>query len=133
MKTPERFRKGEMTMHNTKLPANRSRAAFLWLAIAAATLALMRPAITFAAPNVFEAAGSAPADIQLAIAEFRSFLGGDDNRVGGSFPGGRREINWDGVPDRFAAPNNLPADFFNSINHSPRGVVFFTPGSGFQV
>jgi len=120
-----------MTMHNTKLPANRSRAAFLWLAIAAATLALMRPAISFAAPNVFEAAGSAPADIQLAIAEFRSFLGGDDNKVGGSFPEGRREINWDGVPDRFAAPNNLPANFFNQ--NSPRGVVFFTPGSGFQV
>jgi hypothetical protein len=43
----------------------------------------------------------------------------------------RREINWDGVPDSFSAPNNLPANFFN-VN-SPRGVVFSTPGSGFQV
>ena len=49
----------------------------------------------------------------------------------GSIGGLRREINWDGVPDVRAAPNNLPADFFN-VN-SPRGVVFSTPGSGFQV
>ena len=35
------------------------------------------------------------------------------------------------VPDALAAPNNLPANFFN-VN-SPRGVVFSTPGTGFQV
>jgi hypothetical protein len=35
------------------------------------------------------------------------------------------------VPDALAAPNNLPANFFN-VN-SPRGVVFATPGTGFQV
>jgi hypothetical protein len=43
----------------------------------------------------------------------------------------RREINWDGVPDPAAAPNLLPNDFFN-VN-SPRGVVFSTPGLGFEV
>ena len=112
-------------------PGNRSKARLARLSFAVATLALMTPAIAFAAPLVFEAAGSAPTDIQGAIAEFRSFLGGDDNKVGGSFQEGRREINWDGVPDRFAAPNNLPANFFNK--NSPRGVVFFTPGTGFQV
>ena len=93
-------------------------------------LALAWPAITFAAPVVFEASGSAPADIQAAFQDFRDFLG-DNNGVGGTFQGGRREINWDGVPDAFAAPNNLPANFFNK--NSPRGVVFFTPGSGFQI
>ena len=41
------------------------------------------------------------------------------------------KINWDGVPDALAAPNNLPANFFN-VN-SPRGVTFSTPGTGFQV
>ena len=34
-------------------------------------------------------------------------------------------------PDAFSAPNLLPADFFN-VN-SPRGAVFATSGSGFQV
>jgi hypothetical protein len=91
---------------------------------------LLVPAITTAAPVVFEASGSKPAHLQAAVDGFRAFLG-DNNGVGGTFPDGRREINWDGVPDGFSAPNNLPANFFNA--NSPRGVVFFTPGTGFQV
>jgi hypothetical protein len=35
------------------------------------------------------------------------------------------------VPDAFSAPHDLPANFFNA--NSPRGAVFFTPGTGFQV
>jgi hypothetical protein len=108
--------------------SNKPRVTFAWLTVA---VALAWPAITFAAPVVFEASGSAPADIQAAFQDFRDFLGGANNGVGGTFQGGRREINWDGVPDAFAAPNNLPANFFNK--NSPRGAVFFTPGSGFQV
>ena len=111
--------------------SNPRQAGHAWLAVAFAATALAWPAITSAAPVVFEASGSAPADIQTAFQEFRDFLGGNNNGVGGSFSDGRREINWDGVPDAFAAPNNLPANFFNK--NSPRGVVFFTPGSGFQV
>lgn len=99
-------------------------------AIAVAAVMLTSPAITFAKPVVFSAAGKAPSDIQASVDAFRNFLG-TNNGVGNTFPGGRREINWDGVPDAFAAPNNMPANFFNK--NSPRGAVFFTPGSGFQV
>jgi hypothetical protein len=99
-------------------------------AIALAAVLLSLPTSAVAAPVVFEAAGASPPDILTAVNDFRDFLG-RNNGVGGTFPDGRREINWDAVPDAFSAPNNLPANFFNS--NSPRGVVFFTPGTGFQV
>lgn len=69
--------------------------------------------------------------VPTAQAGFRANLGTLNPNVAGSFGSGHRIINWDGVPDAFSAPNNLPADFFN-VN-SPRGVIFETPGSGFQV
>jgi hypothetical protein len=56
------------------------------------------------------------------LSQFRTDLGGANNGVGGSFAAGRREINWDGVPDSDSAPNFLTPDFFNTT--SPRGVVF---------
>ncbi len=120
----------EREIRETERPRTWIKDAFGWLFIAAATATAAWPATSFAAPVVFAAAGLTPADIQGAVDEFRSFLG-DNNNVGGTFKGGRREINWDGVPDGFSAPNNLPANFFNK--NSPRGVVFFTPGFGFQV
>ena len=81
---------------------------------------------------VRSAAGSTVASILPARDVFRVDLGGGTTAgANGSFGGLRREINWDGVPDAFSAPNNLPANFFN-VN-SPRGVVFSTPGTGFQV
>lgn len=80
---------------------------------------------------VTQASGADAAAIQSAVDSFRASLGTLNPNVAGSFGSGRREINWDGVPDAFAAPNNLPADFFN-VN-SPRGAVFSTPGTGFQV
>src|SRR5947199_3075972 len=75
--------------------------------------------------------GANAAAIQGAVDSFRANLGTLNPNVAGSFGSGRREINWDGVPDALSAPNNLPANFFN-VN-SPRGVVLSTPGSGFQV
>jgi hypothetical protein len=92
---------------------------------------LSLPTITVAAPVVFEASGASPADIQDAVDDFRAFLGALNPNVVGSFPDGRREINWDGVPDAFADPNDFPANFFNL--NSPRGAVFFTPGTAFRV
>jgi len=96
--------------------------------VAVACLVCVWSSSTVAA--VFTASGVNPAAIQGSVDNFRAALGAN-NGVGGSFAGGRREINWDGVPDLFSAPNNLPANFFNS--NSPRGVVFSTPGTGFQV
>lgn len=85
-----------------------------------------------AAPVVRMATGSSQTSIQTAADQFRSDLGGALNPNNGQvFDEGRREINWDGVPDQFASPNAFPSDFFN-VN-SPRGVLFSTPGSGFRV
>jgi hypothetical protein len=75
-----------------------------------------------AAPVVRQGAGANPAAIQAIVDQFRTDLGGANNGAGGSFTSGRREINWDGVPDGSSEPNNFPLDFFN-VN-SPRGVIF---------
>jgi hypothetical protein len=74
------------------------------------------------APVIRVGAGANAAAIQAAVDQFRTDLGGVNNGVGGSFSTGRREINWDGVPDASAEPNALPFNFFN-VN-SPRGVIF---------
>jgi hypothetical protein len=76
-------------------------------------------------------AGSDAASIQAVVDQYRADLGVLNPNTPGSFPGGRRELSWDGVPDQFAAPNDLPADFFN-VN-SPRGAVFTTPGTSVRV
>lgn len=75
-----------------------------------------------AAAVIRVAAGASPATIQAAVDLFRADLGGVNNGAGGSFITGRRELNWDGVPDTFAEPNAFPFNFFNT--NSPRGVVF---------
>src|SRR5437762_11237184 len=95
-------------------------------------------ALLFASPRMATAqtvrsgAGLDATNATAARDLFRLDLGGGTTAgANGSFGGLRREINWDGVPDNLSAPNNLPLDFFN-VN-SPRGVVFATPGTGFQV
>jgi hypothetical protein len=99
--------------------------------LAFAACLLLGPALVSAGPVVVQAAGPDPESITPVVEVFREALGDLNPNVAGSFPSGRREINWDGVPDAFAAPNLLPPDFFN-VN-SPRGAVFETPGSGVQV
>ena len=75
-----------------------------------------------ASPVVRQGSGANAAGLQAIFDQFRTDLGGGNNGVGGSFATGRRELNWDGVPDNFSEPNNFPLDFFN-VN-SPRGVIF---------
>src|SRR5439155_14616370 len=100
------------------------------LAAAGLTLVL-NVTTTAAAPITFSASGTSPAGIQTTVDAYRNDLGTLNPNVAGSFGSGRREINWDGVPDAFSAPNLFPANFFNA--NSPRGVVLFTLGTGFQV
>jgi hypothetical protein len=76
-------------------------------------------------PTVIEGTG----DIQADLDKFRSLLGPDNEGAPDGDPDGRREINWDAVPDEFAAPNALPGDFFNSDEDpTARGAVLETPG-----
>src|SRR5262245_19244651 len=84
-----------------------------------------------ASPIVFSAAGADAAAITPTVNNFRNALGALNPNVAGSFGTGRREINWDGVPNNLAAPNAFPGDFFN-VN-SPRGAVFSTPGTRLEV
>jgi hypothetical protein len=100
---------------------------------AVGTLCFVAAPIAKASAITFEVGGDAtPASITATRDAFRTALGGGTTPgANGSFGGLRREINWDGVPAQFSAPNNLPSNFFNS--NSPRGAVFSTPGTGFQV
>ena len=99
---------------------------------ALAVVPLLAVTVPASAQLVRSAVGPTAADITAARDQFRLDLGGGAAAgANGSFGGVRREINWDGVPDALSAPNLLPANFFN-VN-SPRGVVFATPGTGFQV
>ncbi len=81
------------------------------------------------AQTVYSASGSA--NVNTTVVSFRTALGPLNPNTAGSAGSGRREINWDGVPDALATPNNLPFNFFN-VN-SPRGTVFSTPGTAVQV
>lgn len=73
-------------------------------------------------PIVTSLSAGTSAALQPTVDAFRAQLGALNPNVSGSAPAGRREINWDGVPDAFASPTNLPFDFFNA--RSPRGVLF---------
>jgi hypothetical protein len=80
-----------------------------------------------AATTVRLASGATPAAIQSAVTQFRSDLG-PDNDADDPAQNGRREIDWDGVPDSQADPNELPTGSYGG-----RGVVLTTPGDGFMV
>jgi hypothetical protein len=73
-------------------------------------------------PRIFSANG----DINAAVTEFRNLLGPLNNSTG--MTTGRREINWDGVPDSLDG-KKLPNDFFNPVGANAqvtlqRGVLY---------
>jgi len=73
-------------------------------------------------------------DIAPTVQRFRSLLGPDNGGAPGSRATGRREINWDAVPDRLARPALLPGDFFNATAAPrARGALLRTPGRGVAV
>jgi hypothetical protein len=68
-------------------------------------------------------------DIRPAVTRLRGLLGPDNGGAPGRHASGRREIDWDAVPDRLASPNALPGGFFNA-RRAPRarGARLQTPG-----
>lgn len=104
----------------------------LLIPFAFSVLAVFTVAPASGGPVVYSGVGANSAAIIALRDQFRTDVGGGSvGGANGSFGGMRREINWDGVPDTLAAPNNLPLNFFN-VN-SPRGAVFSTPGTGVAV
>lgn len=82
---------------------------------------LALPAWTSAQMVARGAAGADAAAILDTVNQFRADLGGANNGANAhAGSDGRREINWDGVPNAFAAPLTLPGNFFNQ--NSQRGL-----------
>lgn len=112
----------------------RFKSAFRLAGLAAAATA------GFAHAGVFTAAGPDAASILSTVNSFRDALGANNGLgacAGACLPGvGRREVNWDAVPDGFSDPNAFPGNFFNQASGAPagrvRGIQFNTVG-GFRV
>jgi hypothetical protein len=118
--------RGKRLAPGTSLPDMRRNLPLSLAAVAAA--AALIPAAAQADGVKRTASGATPADITAAVNAFRADIGGANNAGGPAAPSGRREINWDGVPDSAADPNPFPAGFFLA-----RGLQYDTPGTGFLV
>jgi hypothetical protein len=88
------------------------------------------PAAKNPKPTVVKGAGA----IATAIATYQGLLGPDNGGGPDQHSSGRREINWDAVPDELASPNDYPSDFFNAPDAPrARGAVLETPGDHLEV
>jgi len=82
-------------------------------------------------PTIFEGIAT---EIPEVLAEFQTRLGDDNGGVPEQSLVGRREINWDDVPDQNAAPGFLDPDFYNTRTAPfARGIDLRTPGQGVEV
>lgn len=77
------------------------------------------------------------AGIVPKLNEFRLLAGDPVNNAPGA-TGGRREVNWDGVPPNLTNNNNFPFDFFGSSdpavgNGRKRGLIMTNTGTSFRV
>jgi hypothetical protein len=73
-------------------------------------------------------------EVPEVVEEFRTLLGRDNGGVPERGFTGRREVNWDAVPDENSAPGFLSPDFFNARTEPrARGIRLTTPGNGVQV
>lgn len=103
---------------------------FYWMLIALGLSSCKKTIETVETPTLISANGN----ITNAVQEFRTILG-ELNTVPGKTIG-RREINWDGVPDAFAM-QSLPIDFFNPIgsmaNQSLQRGLAYEAGGDFRV
>jgi len=86
--------------------------------------------------TVISAAGDSAA-IVAKLNEFRDLAGNPLNGAPG-VTGGRREVNWDGVPPNLTNSNNFPFDFFGGsdsalANGRKRGLILKNTGTSFRV
>ena len=96
-------------------------------------LALLCAGQAKSAAVTFAASGNTAADVTPEVTSFRNALGTLNGNLPQNFAGGRREINWDGVPEAVSSPNAFPGNFFNGNTPGrARGAVFTTPGRGFE-
>lgn len=84
---------------------------------------------------VFKVSGDS-LTIAPVVEKFRDLLGQLNSAPNAQ--GGRREINWDGVPATFTNNEQFPGDFFGASdaalpNGRKRGLINTTPGSGFSI
>ena len=97
-------------------PFGRRRSALLVAILVAIPSVAIDEIHAQSAPTVIAGSG----DVTPIIDLYRKLLGEPNNgNANGTQSGGRREINWDGVPDERAAPNMLPGDIFLQSRRHP--------------